>query len=105
MRIPADAESNPESAMLVSTLPISTTNMTGFFTMMRGSSFANAPMIAWRKIIGFQRLFFSAIAFSAALEKLSCVQQQVFENRPEAQCREEGKSANNENHARKEHRK
>ncbi len=48
------------SSTVVSTLPTSTTNITGFFTIQRGSSLRNESINAWRMIRVFQRLFFSA---------------------------------------------
>jgi hypothetical protein len=51
---PAGASPRPTSAWTksaeVRTLPTSTTNMTGFFTWWRGSSFANERAMARRTI-------------------------------------------------------
>ena len=49
---PRPLDESRTSTTVVSTLPTSTTNMTGFRTMWRGSSFANASRIARRTIGG-----------------------------------------------------
>ena len=47
-------KSRRTNSMVVITLPISTTNMTGFLTCTRGSSFLNDAGIAARMIFGSQ---------------------------------------------------
>ncbi len=47
-------------SMKVTTVPTSTTNMTGFFTCTRGSSFLNESTSAWRRIWRSKRLLASA---------------------------------------------
>src|ERR1019366_5819091 len=107
------------SSAEVSTAPTSTTNITGFLIMPRGSSLRNESTSAWAMISVFQRLFFSSMSVRdpsgakaphvfarprgvpkgtpfqnfvvrVSLEKLSCLKQQVFQNWPQAQRREEG---------------
>src|ERR1039458_4603142 len=90
----------------VSTAPTSTTNITGFLTMPRGSSLRTESSSAWAMIFVFQRLFFSVMTvrfvlmrYRYGLEKLSCLEEQVFQNRSQAQGREEGERAQNQDHA------
>src|SRR5579863_1219846 len=92
--------------MVVTTLPASTTNMTGFLTCTRGSSFLKESGMAARMILGlkierspFRRVFhcftssfsvwISGCIFSVCM--LVChppVHQQVFDNRPQRVGRE-----------------
>ncbi len=55
------------SSAVVSTLPTSTTNITGFLTIQRGSSLRTESSSAWPMICVFQRLFFSAMTVRFAL--------------------------------------
>src|SRR5215813_9032376 len=85
--------------MVVSTAPASTTNMTGFFTIIRGSSLRKESTMARDKIAVSARDFFRiwAIGSISPLENLSCVHEQMLENRPKAKGRKEGESPNDEN--------
>ena len=55
----------PNNRMVVTTLPTSTTNMTGFFIMVRGSSLTRASTSARRMIFASHKLllFFSAMSY------------------------------------------
>src|ERR1700722_13072219 len=94
------------SSAVVSTLPTSTTNITGFLTMPRGSSLRTESISACPRISVFQRDFLSSmispfqlIQMRYELENLTCLEQQVFQNGTQAKCREEGQRAENQNHA------
>src|ERR1700676_752713 len=103
------------------TAPTSTTNMTGFFINVRGSSFINESRTAPPAIPHVQSDFFrsrdglpkpgSGIVVGGsglfclvdcmvmvASKDLSSVHQQVLENRPEAERWEEGKCADDQNY-------
>src|SRR5690242_7531197 len=97
--------------MVVMTLPISTTNITGFLTCTRGSSFLNDCGIAVRIILGSQMEMFplrrvfhcftsnsSAFTSVLILEHLPCIHQQLFNDRPQGVGREKGQCAYNQNH-------
>ena len=84
--------------MVVSSAPTSTTNITGFLIIVRGSSLRNESTTA-RKEWHYQRATCSSIERPRSIdisESLSCVHQQVFENWPETQGREERKSAHDQ---------
>ena len=49
---PTNRSGRAKNSIVVITLPISTTNMTGILTISRGSSFTKARSSAWRKIAG-----------------------------------------------------
>src|SRR5579859_1083655 len=87
------------NSIVVKTAPTSTTNMTGFFTMMRGWSFANESTIARITIfLSASGLAFSwADKFISSSECLSCGHEQVLEDWPETQRREERQCAHNQN--------
>ncbi len=115
------------SSAVVSTLPTSTTNITGFLTMPRGSSLRTESISAWPMISVFQRRRFlshdflasfrfqllaiwvsdcfcdSSLLAGACSEKLACVQLQVLKDWSQAQRREERKRAENQNHADQQH--
>src|ERR1700722_18798028 len=97
------------SSAVVSTLPTSTTNITGFLTMPRGSSLRTESISAWPRISVFQRDFFSSMTVhfdysKCELENLTCLQQQVLQNGAHAQRREECQRAQNQNHADEQNR-
>src|SRR5579859_768179 len=76
--------------MVVTTAPTSTTNITGFFAMVRGfnlrkESTAARDSIALSASDFFRICVISEIGSMGALENFSCMHQQMFENRPEAQ--------------------
>src|SRR4051812_17578139 len=54
------------SSTVVSAATTSTTNMTGFLTIVRGSSFANEAQIAGTTILGSKRLLALAFAIEVA---------------------------------------
>src|SRR5215472_16672785 len=84
--------------MVVSAAPTSTTNMTGFFTIVRGSSLRKESTMARDKIAVSTRDFFRiwAIGSIGLSKNLSSVHEQMLENRPETQRREEGERPNDE---------
>src|SRR6266853_367410 len=92
---------------VVTTLPTSTTNITGFFIMVRGSSLTTASTSARRMILASHKLllFFSAMFFfrKFCLRKLCsecfpCHHQQVFKYRSQTKSREECERAHDHNH-------
>src|SRR5579875_773576 len=95
------------SSAVVSRLPTSTTNITGFFTIQRGLSLRTESTSACVTIFASHNLFFSDIAscflsslsLVPCLEQPPCFQQQVLQNRPQAERREECKRTQNQHHA------
>src|SRR5262245_45872850 len=94
------------------TLPISTTNITGFLTCTRGSSFLNDAGIASRMILGSQiemaplrRVFHCLTSNSSVLisfcisEHLPCIHQQLLDDRSQRIGWEVGERAHNQDHA------
>src|SRR5208282_1678336 len=85
-------------SMLVTTAPTSTTNMTGFFTIFRGSSLTNESRTARRRMPGSV----SALArecdvlLMKSSENLPRVHQQMLENRSQAQRREKRERAHDQ---------
>ena len=49
---PTNRSGRAKNSIVVITLPISTTNITGILTISRGSSFTKARSSAWRKVAG-----------------------------------------------------
>src|ERR1700712_2829387 len=82
--------------MLVMMLPTSTTNMTGFFIMMRGSSLTKASPRARRMILLSQR---ERLRVFAMLVDLADVQEEVFEDGAECERGEEGERADDDDGA------
>src|ERR1700721_270865 len=93
------------SSAVVRTLPTSTTNITGFLTIQRGSSLRTESSRACVTICVFQRFVLCAMSVCLAssvrnrLEKLSRLEHQVLQDRSKAQRREKGKGAQNQDHA------
>src|SRR5690349_610248 len=110
------------NSMVVTTLPTSTTNITGFLSCTRGSSFLKDSGIAPRMILGSQiemsplrRVFhcltstvsarvsggiFSGCILSVCiLEDLPCLHQQLFDNRSQRIRREVGQRPHDQDHA------
>src|SRR5579864_1598210 len=89
------------SASVVMRLPTSTTNITGFFIIVRGWSLRAASRVATRMISGFHRDF----AWVATTSKdLAFHHEKVFHNRPQAQRREERERSDDEHDAHEERR-
>src|SRR5215475_7443246 len=82
---------------VVITLPISTTNMTGFDIMLRGLSLRTELPTAFR--ISFRSQIDLLWLAIGVLESLPGVQQQVFQNWSQTQCRKERQSSENQNDA------
>src|ERR1700722_3108207 len=83
--------------MVVMTLPISTTNITGLPIMLRGFSLSSELQAALRTKFKSQiDLWWLAMG---SLESLSNVHQKMFKNRPQTQGRKERQSAQNQNDA------
>src|SRR6266850_4652003 len=92
------------SRAVVITLPISTTNMTGFPIIFLGFSLSSASHRARRTIFHSQiALVFFAIVDS--LERLARAQEQVLKDRPQTQCREKCQRTHNQNRANQQHSK
>src|SRR5258708_7245475 len=87
---------------VVTTLPTSTTNMTGFFIIVRGSSLTMASTSARRMIFASHRLllFFSAIFClkRSASKRFPCRHQQVFKYGSQTKRREKCERAYDHNH-------
>jgi hypothetical protein len=81
---------------VVSTLPISTTNMTGFLMTFWGASFRKLSQIAGRTISGSksERSFKRVSAMSI---NLSCRGHKMFDDRPKRKRGEEGQRADDDN--------
>src|SRR5690242_10170666 len=87
--------------MVVAAAPTSTTNITGFFAIVRGFSLRKESTIARDKIALSASDFFricviSEIGSMAALESLSSMHQKMFKNRPEAERRKERQRSDNQ---------
>ena len=87
---------------VVSTLPISTTNMTGFLITWRGVSLRKLSQIAGRMISGSNKER-SFKRVSAMLVNLSCLSQKVFNDRTECQRREESQRPDDDDDADEQH--
>src|ERR1700690_454843 len=92
----------PNRSTVVTTLPTSTTNMTGFFIMVRGSSLTTASTSARRMIFASHKLlfFFSAMSYlrNSASEGFPCHHQQVFQHGPQTESREKCQRSYDHNH-------
>src|SRR5437660_1962276 len=95
------------NSAVVTTLPTSTTNMTGFFIMVRGSSLTTASTNARRMIFASHKLllFFSAMFFfrkfclrQLCSECFSCHHQQVFKYGSQTKRRKKRERAHDHNH-------
>src|SRR5712692_141807 len=111
------AKSRRTNSMVVTTLPISTTNITGFLTCTRGSSFLNDSGMAARMILGSQmersplRRVFHCLTSSPSvgssrcilsvciLEHLPCMDKQMFDDRSQRVGREVGQRTHDQDHA------
>src|ERR1017187_7246123 len=114
------------SSTVVITLPISTTNMTGFPIILRGFSLSRASHTALRMIFHSQTAFFLGfmgecprrtlfgseaagvcvvIAIENPLKGLARNHEQVLKDWAKAQCREKRQRAHNQNHANQKHGK
>src|SRR2546426_9457531 len=110
-------KSRRTNSMVVTTLPTSTTNMTGFFTCTRGSSFLNDSGIAARMILGSQieiaplRRVFHCLTSNVSvcvlvlvfiLEGPPCLHEQLLDNRSQRVRREVSERADDQDHANQE---
>src|SRR6202140_4989555 len=90
------------NSTVVTTLPISTTNMTGFFIMVRGSSLTTASTSARRIIFASHKLllFLSAMSClrSSASESFPCHHLQMFKYGSQTKSREKCERAHDHNH-------
>src|SRR5258708_6548802 len=90
------------NSAVVTTLPTSTTNMTGFFIMVRGSSLTTASTSARRMIFASHKLllFFSPIFClkRSASKRFPCRHQQVFKYGSQTKRREKCERAHDHNH-------
>src|SRR5712692_7128322 len=105
-------KSRRTNSTVVTTAPTSHTNMTGFLTCTRGSSFLNDAGIAARMILGSQiemsplRRVFHCLTSNISVcilllisENPPCLHQQMFDDRPQRVSREVGQRANDQDHA------
>src|SRR6266702_3142634 len=95
------------NSIVVITLPISTTNITGFLTCQRGSSFLKESGMARRMILRSQiemaplrRVFHCFTSNESMLisERPPRLHQQLFNNRPQRVCREVGECSHDQDH-------
>src|SRR5208283_3913538 len=89
-KLPLCCNAFSTSTTPVITAPTSTTNITGFLTSSRGSSFQNESTMAVRNIFRsvIEALFACAVVILSS-KRLSRIHEQVFQNWPQAQRREE----------------
>src|SRR5271169_4385041 len=90
----------------VITAPTSTTNITGFLHITRGSNFQKESTIAvfnifWSVIAAF----FACAVVILSSKRLSCVHKQVLQNRPQTQRWEESQCPNDQNNGDQQYRK
>src|ERR1700691_437125 len=106
-RLKAKPRFSRNKSKVVTTLPTSTTNMTGFFIMVRGSSLTTESTSARRMIFTSHKLllFFSAIlclrkpaSDRSASESLACHHEQVFQYGPQTECREKCQCSHDQNY-------
>src|SRR5471030_2758243 len=90
------ASASRTSVTVVSTLRISTTNITGLRAILRGSSLMSASISACRTIFPSHSDF---AFYLLILVSPSVVHLQVFKHRPQTQRRKERKRTYNHNHA------
>src|SRR5437660_3971313 len=85
--------------MVVTSAPTSTTNITGFLTIVRGFNFRNESRMAVRRIFPSPRDIALCCACSgmAASENLSSKHHQVLKNRAKTERRKKCKRAHNQN--------
>src|ERR1700728_2691524 len=95
---------SPIRSKVVTTDPISTTNITGFFINVRGFSFRNESFTAPRTMPPVQSDFLVSRVFMAASAYLFGVHQQVLENRVDASGREKCKCADDQDHGHQQER-
>src|SRR5215475_3238404 len=85
------------------TAPTSTTNITGFLIITRGSSFQKESRMAFRRILRSPSEVPCAFEVMNSSKRLSRVHQQMLENRPQAQGREERQRADDQNYRNQQH--
>src|ERR1044071_4656938 len=90
---------------VVSTLPISTTNITGFLITWRGASLRKLSHTAGPMISGSKSERSFRRVSAAMLVNLSCLSQKVFDDGPEGQSREESQRADDDDDADEQHHK
>src|SRR6266566_1572108 len=110
-------KSRRTNSMVVMTLPTSTTNMTGFLTCTRGSSFLNDDGMAARMILGSQiemsplRRVFHCLTSNVSgcvlvlviiLEGPPCLHQQLLDNRSQRVCRKVSERTDDQDYANQE---
>src|SRR5580658_2503555 len=83
---------------VVTTEPISTTNITGFFISVRGFSLMHESRSAPATMPPVQSDFLVSRVLMMASENPSGMHQQVLEDRPQAERREKCKRADDQNH-------
>ena len=91
------------SSAVVRTLPTSTTNITGFFAIVRGSSLRKRIDERLANNLEVQRLCLSAMTFSPLLlKKRSVVKKQMLEDGAKTERWEKRQCADDQNHAREQ---
>src|SRR6516162_3368445 len=93
------------STTRVITAPTSTTNITGFFDMIRGFSFQNDSTIAVRRIFRsvIDALFAVALVMVSS-KRLPRVHQEMLEDRSQTQRGEKRQRAHNQDYGNQQHR-
>src|SRR5215468_6485215 len=104
-KFPRWASKSRTNTTSVMTAPTSTTNITGCWRITRRSSFQKESRIAFRRILRSPNEVPFACGFPVMWSSkcLSCVHQQMLENRSQAQGREEGQRADDQNHRNQQH--
>src|SRR5664279_2255537 len=95
-------------SQVVTTAPISVTNMTGFFTMWRGSSLAKLARMAGKRISGSKTERFLVVLMISPRQlrksegQVRRGHQEVLDNRAHRERREEGQGADDDDRAGKQ---
>src|SRR5689334_22716478 len=90
-------------ANAVSTAPTMVTNITGFFTMARGSSFLNASTMAGATIFQSNKEGGLWVIKFKSLKQLSLQHQEVFDDGSKGQYRQEIQRADKQHRTEEEH--
>src|SRR5262245_21725555 len=93
------------SSTLVITEPISTTNITGFFIMVRGFNLRKESSSARRTIFASHNVRFDLGLIDLRSEGLACAHQQVLQQWSQAERGEKCERAHNHNHSHQQHGK
>src|SRR5262249_24080915 len=89
--------------IVLSTLPTSTTNITGFFAMIRGSSLRTLSIAAARSSRRSHADTARMVLSLTTSEHLSSLGEEMLDDRPEAERGEERQSADDRDHTHEQH--